>query len=457
MNENLKVQHLLRRAGFGFSLRKKFDGDANKVLESLFEESKKFEIVSIHHADVIQARSLFSMSPEERKILLADLAANVKLLNLEWLKTMGRSEGQMREKAALFWHGHFAVRTRGYEHLTLYLNTIRKNALGNFADLLKAISKEPAMLKFLNNQQNRKNSPNENFARELLELFTLGRGHYTEKDIKEAARAFTGWGFDNKNDFVFRRHIHDTGTKEFMGKKGNFTGDDILEIILSNPRTAYFITEKIYRFYVNDKINESHVEELARSFFESGYAIKPLLEKIFSSDWFYDEENIGSLIKSPVELIVGLNRTFGISYADPQPLLAIQRLLGQMLFFPPNVSGWAGGRNWIDNSSLALRINLGSLLSQSAEINLRLKADENDEMDFSDENRFIKKHLQCNFNWNQFETHFGAHRNTNQQWERLCNELLPISKAEKYPSQPELDNFKSMAIYLTKLPEYQIN
>lgn len=455
MDEKLKIAHLLRRAGFGFSLRKNYEGNVQQVYQELLNQSSKFEKLALHHADVITPLSITGLTPEQRKTLLAELAANVKLLNLEWIKLMGRTEGQLREKLALFWHGHFAVRTRGYEHVTLYINTLRSNALGNFRTLLMEISKEPAMLKFLNNQQNRKSSPNENFARELLELFTLGRGNYSEKDIKEAARSFTGWGFDRQNSFVFRKFQHDFGEKHFLGKTGNFTGEDVINIILEQKQTAHFIAAKMYRFFVNETPNPEVIAHLGNIFYDQNYEIKPLLSAIFESEWFYEEQNRGSLIKSPTELMIGIHRTFGVSYSDPQPLLVIQRLLGQMLFFPPNVSGWAGNRNWIDNSTLPLRMNLASLLAHSGQINVTPKSNDNDEMDYSESSRFLNKNLNCSFNWELFNTRFNMN-SPKENWASLCQNLLAIRESET-PLQPSNNDLNTMALYLTKLPEYQIN
>jgi uncharacterized protein (DUF1800 family) len=310
------------------------------------------------------------MSSDERKEILKDLAANVKKLNIDWLKVMGKADGQLREKMSLFWHGHFAVRVRGFAQVESYINTVRKYALSNFGDLLMMVSKEPAMLRFLNNVQNRRNSPNENFAREVMELFTLGRGNYTENDIKEAARAFTGWGIGRDEKFELKANQHDYGEKTVFGKTGNWEGEDVIKMILEKKETALFITRKIYAFFVNRKVDESRIADLAEKFYQSNYEIPELMKEIFSSSWFYEEENVGSQIKSPVELIVGLNRSFGISYDEAHPLLALQRVLGQTLFFPPNVAGWAGGRNWIDNSTLVTRLGLPTLLASAGGLDI---------------------------------------------------------------------------------------
>jgi len=172
------------------------------------------------------------------------------------------------------------------------LNVIRKNALGNFKELLFEVSKSPAMLQFLNNQQNKKDHPNENFAREVMELFTMGRGNYTENDIKELARAFTGWGYDKEGNFTERPKQHDTGAKTFLGKTGNFTGDDVLNIILEQKATAKFITAKIYKFFVNENPDQNNINKLSEELYTSNYDLKKLMQNIFSSSWFYDQKKM---------------------------------------------------------------------------------------------------------------------------------------------------------------------
>jgi uncharacterized protein (DUF1800 family) len=257
-------------------------------------------------------------------------------------------------------------------------NTMRRLALGKFSDLLLAVSKEAAMLQFLNNQQNRKQRPNENFAREVMELFTIGRGHYTEQDVKEAARAFTGWGYEANGQFRFRERQHDNGPKNFMGRTGNFGGEDILRMLLERRETAEYLTTKLYRFFVNDTPNPQHIAPLAEAFYKSGYDIGDLMERMFTAEWFFNAANVGTHIKSPVELLVGLRRQAGLSPKDAKQVVFWQKALGQTLFQPPNVAGWPGGRNWIDSSSLLLRLQLPQVLLKQAEVNIALKEDEND-------------------------------------------------------------------------------
>ena len=246
--------------------------------------------------------------------------------------------------------------------------------------MLKAVSKSPAMLQFLNNQQNKKSHPNENFAREVMELFTMGRGNYTENDVKEAARAFTGWGFNAKGEFVFRRNQHDEGSKTFLGQTGNYNGDDILNILLENKQTANYISKKIYRYFVNENVDEVNQQWLSKRFYSNNYNIAKLLEDIYTSDWFYSEKNIGIKIKSPIELLAGVRRLLPMQLENDQSQLLFQRALGQILFYPPNVAGWPGGKNWIDSSSLMLRLRIPQILAANDAINIMPKGDDDVQM-----------------------------------------------------------------------------
>ncbi len=229
------------------------------------------------------------------------------------------------------------------------------------------------MLNFLNNQQNQKAHPNENFAREVMELFTMGRGNYTEKDVKEAARAFTGWSARFNGEFMFRPFFHDDDEKIFLGKKGNFDGDDILNIILEQQQTATFITQKIYRYFVNDEVDKDIIAGLSKSFYQSNYNIKTLMKNIFTSDWFYNEKNIGCKIKSPVELLAGIRRMLPMQLDNDNIQLLLQNALGQILFYPPNVAGWQGGNAWIDSSTLMLRLRIPQLIKDDDTVSCKHK------------------------------------------------------------------------------------
>jgi uncharacterized protein (DUF1800 family) len=392
----LKNQHLLWRAGFGPMVEEYHQlatASHKSYVNSLFKASDKGPqmidvadnavkglVMGVQEAST-KKRDLDEM---ERRRLRQQSREDIKNLNITWLNQMVNSEQQLREKMSLFWHGHFASRNLNILYQQQLLDVIRQNALGNFGDLLREVSKSAAMINFLNNNQNKKGHPNENFAREVMELFTMGRGNYTENDIKEAARAFTGWGANISGEFTFRKFQHDDGKKTVLGKTGNFNGDDVLNILLEHKQTATYISRKIYRFFVNDMPDEAHVTWLADRFYQSHYDIKELMKDIFTSEWFYDAKNIGCRIKSPVELIVGIRRALPMKLENEQVQLLLQRLLGQLLFYPPNVAGWPGGKNWIDSSSLMFRLRIPQLIYDNDEVALSPKDDDDQMMGMKD-------------------------------------------------------------------------
>ena len=412
-------------------------------------------------------------SEDEKKQMRKQSQEDIKSLNLTWLNEMVNTDAQLREKISLFWHGHFASRNLNIFYQQLLLDTIRKNALGNFGDLLREVSKSAAMINFLNNNQNRKDHPNENFAREVMELFTMGRGNYTEDDVKEAARAFTGWGANLRGDFVFRKFQHDNGDKNFLGKSGNFDGDDVLNVLLEQKQTANFISRKIYRFFVNDNIDESKVAWLGSRFYQSNYNIKSLLEDIFTSEWFYEEKNIGAKIKSPVELIVGIRRMLPMTIENEESLLIVQRLLGQLLFYPPNVAGWPGGANWIDSSTLMFRLRIPQIVYASDQFDLKPKDDDDQMMGMREMNEDAMRikgfgkinggqMIKAQINWDKYLKKFE-----NVQKENLVNEIAAIifqtqnevdeNTLKKYIDNSSKENFiQSATIQLMSTPEYQL-
>ena len=383
----LKNQHLLWRAAFGPMAENAASLDTiphRKLWAQLLDTSsvspQKIDVASNLYDGMIKGSQDFDgmkdLTKEQKQAIRHQSEEDLKNLNLKWLSEMINSEQQFREKMSLFWHGHFACRIINIYFQQQLLDIIRVNAFTDFGSLLRNVSKSAAMLQFLNNQQNKKQHPNENFAREVMELFTMGRGNYTEDDVKEAARAFTGWGFDPQGEFVFREKQHDEGTKTFLGKSGNFNGDNIIDILLEQQQTANFITKKIYRFFVNDEPDNERIDELAQKFYHSNYDITKLMETIFTSDWFYDEKNIGTQIKSPVVFLAGLRRFMPLQLNDDAAQLLVQRLLGQVLFYPPNVAGWPGGKNWIDSSTLMLRLRIPQIITANEAINLRPKSDD---------------------------------------------------------------------------------
>jgi uncharacterized protein (DUF1800 family) len=390
-----KLQHLLWRFGFGprsKSWEKWTTLPETSWWPKLRDESLADKPVYFDVADTAIKGLLMGigeigkmeqkdLDKAEKKEIREKSRENLKSLNLHWLEEMTHSKAQLREKMALFWHGHFASRNINILYQQQMLHIIRENALGNFGELLRGVSKSAAMLAFLNNQQNKKKKPNENFAREVMELFTLGRGNYTEQDIKEAARAFTGWGFKLSGEFVFRKFDHDEGSKTVLGKTGKFDGDDVLDILLEKRETARYIARKVYKFLVNETlVPEDRIAWLGDRFYDSGYQIMRLLEDIARSDWFYAPENVGTKIKSPVELWVGIRRALPLELDNLESQLVLQKALGQILFFPPNVAGWPGGKNWIDSSSLMLRLRVPQLLYAQNDLDVNTKDDDDQQM-----------------------------------------------------------------------------
>jgi len=323
MSDFKKNMHLANRAGFGMSLKQitTFEQQSTAVLWKQYAQEHEFHPISFNTDQTdVNYNALSKLNAADKKqVQQLNRKRNIEI-NLNFLNEMVHSEDQLREKMAFFWHGHFASRVINSNFSAHILNEIRKNALGNFRDLLFAVSKTPAMLNFLNNQQNKKDHPNENFAREVMELFTMGRGNYTESDVKEAARAFTGWSYDKDGQFLVRKKFHDSGSKTFLGRTGNFDGNAILEIILEQPATARFITDKLYRFLVNEQVDQKIVDTLSKDFFDSGYDIRRLLDRVFTAAWFYDSKNVGNKIKSPVELMAGIMRMLPMEIANPENL-----------------------------------------------------------------------------------------------------------------------------------------
>jgi uncharacterized protein (DUF1800 family) len=259
----------------------------------------------------------------------------------------------------LFWHNHFVSSQQKVRFARLMYTqnaTLRANALGSFASLLHAASKEPAMLIYLDVAQSRKGQPNENFAREVMELFTLGEGRYTEQDIKEAARAFTGWSLDrDTGQYLFRPGIHDTGVKTVLGRSGCFDGDAVLDVILAQPQTSEYITAKLWREFVSADPDPREVKRIAQIFRGQDYDVKAALRGLLLSDAFWSADNRGTLVKSPVELVVGTLRQLEVAPGSAMPFAVASSGMGQNLFSPPNVKGWPGGETWINSNTLLAR------------------------------------------------------------------------------------------------------
>ncbi|PTT36799.1 DUF1800 domain-containing protein, partial [Chryseobacterium sp. HMWF028] len=430
----------------------------NKNIKTLMNELFKEDSFSEINYDTPDPESaadyMNSTAPAEKKKEMQRINREQNNeLNLNFLNTIVNSKEQMREKMAFFWHGHFASRVINPRFNKQLLNTIRKNALGNFKDLLFEVSQSPAMLNFLNNQQNKKDHPNENFAREVMELFTMGRGNYTEKDVREGARAFTGWSYDKEGNFKERKNLHDEGSKIFLGKTGNFDGNDVLNIILEQKATALFITTKIYKFFVNEKPDQDIVNKLSTNFYNSGYDIKKLMTEIFSSSWFYDQKNIGNRIKSPVELMAGIMRILPMQIQNPENLIVYQKLLGQMLLYPPNVSGWPNGKSWIDSSTLMLRLQVPQIWSGLRPLEYSPRQDDDIDMGMKSRETALNKSFKnpnITIDWDRIEKLFA---NKNCEDYLLQNtQSLDMSSVKNFSDK----SIKMNVINLMSTPEYQL-
>jgi len=380
------ARHLLERAGFGGPAAEVDElvalgpRDAVKKLLDYPEpaDEPRPEFLTLAAPDPAELRKLPEAERRE-KFQEFQRASRQAVLSLKswWLSRMITSPHPLEEKLTLFWSGHFATEAEKVKSGTMLYDQnqfLRRNGRGDFRTLLLGISQDPAMLFYLDNQLNRKGHPNENYARELFELFSLGIGHYTEQDILETARAFTGWTVRRNGRFGGAGPIgeggfevidawHDDGQKTVFGQTGNFDGEDIVDLALQQPSCAPFIVRKLWRFFVHDGVGGEEteaIEALANVFRASGYQLKPILETIFLSELFFSERQRGAKIKSPAELVVGTARRLCLQPEGRQATyLAMAMLtLGQNLMDPPNVAGWAGGEEWINTSTLLQRYNL---------------------------------------------------------------------------------------------------
>jgi uncharacterized protein (DUF1800 family) len=276
-----------------------------------------------------------------------------------WYREMLTTTSPFTERMVLFWHNHFTSSVQKVKYVPALMRQnelFRREAAGNYARLLRDVARDPAMLMYLDGASSRKGQPNENFARELLELFTVGEGQYGEQDIKEAARAFTGWSVDRQTG-AHRVYpaLHDDGSKTFLGRSGNFDGEHILAAVLAHPRTAERLVEKLWREFVSPQPDTAEVKRLAALLRQNDYEMKPLLQALFLSPAFNDPKNRGTLFKSPVEMTIGTLRLLQIPVDDTLRLVRAGRALGQDIFDPPNVKGWSGGEKWISSYTLMQR------------------------------------------------------------------------------------------------------
>ena len=372
-NDTALMAHLLRRAGFGANrdeleryLEQGYEATVEELLEPADANNMPDDLIRRYHVEQSELR---------------DLAGSAAY----WMYRMISTRCPLEEKVALFWHGLLATGYSKLNQARSQLNQVemfRRSGLGHFDELLLEISRDPAMLVWLDNNDNHGDAINENYGRELLELFSMGIGNYTEDDIKECARAFTGWTLANAEymavraykdsiwpygriawHFDYRQEDHDDGEKTFLGETGNFNGEDIIDIIAKQDATAEFVCTRLFQFFAADEITEQGrraVDAMMETYFESGYQVRDVLRTLFNSEYFKSPEARFARVKGPVEMVVGAIRMAG-SYQTPT--LGIEKVsnnmlyMGQGLLQPPTVEGWHEGAEWIDSGSLVERVN----------------------------------------------------------------------------------------------------
>jgi uncharacterized protein (DUF1800 family) len=316
----------------------------------------------------VSARKAFQMERNRNR------RQNLIAMQQWWLGRMIASPAPLQEKMTLFWHGHFTSspeKGTSAQELLMQNQLFRQYALGNVRDLTMHVSQDPAMLRYLDNNVNAKAHPNENYARELMELFTLGIGNYTEQDIRESARAFTGWTFrrnpDGTGTFVDNRAQHDDGIKTFLGQSGNFNGADVVGIIFRQPAAPRWFAKKLLSFFVYMDPEPQLVDQVAALIRKHDFEMLPVMATLLRSNVFFSDRAYRALVKSPVEFVVGTHQLFGIPQVA-QVELATLRAMGQVLFYPPNVKGWDGGSAWINSATILTRENFANGVARSPQM-----------------------------------------------------------------------------------------
>ncbi len=373
--------HLLNRAGFGGT-----PAEIEKLARMSLEEAVSYFIDYEAIADptpnpdwakpdperVARFRAARMATPEARRQMQKEEQQKQRRQMLQlrgwWLGRMAKGLRPLQEKMTLFWHGHFATsieKVRDSYLMWRQNDLFRRLATGSWLELLIETAKDPAMLLWLDQAQSRKEHPNENFAREVMELFALGEGNYTEKDVTEAARALTGWSYDRvSQDFIERPNWHDSGEKSIFGHQGNFDGKEFLELLVAHPKAAAFITSKLWKYFAGVEPSSEVAAELESSFRRADCRFKPVLREMFQSEAFYAPKIVRNQVKSPVQWLVGSVRMLNRELPSPLVCYALTRNLGQDLFAPPNVKGWDGGLSWITTNTLLERYNQAAALVQ---------------------------------------------------------------------------------------------
>jgi hypothetical protein len=349
--EAARISHLLRRAGFGAT---------KDELASFRRMGLQATIDYLVDFDSVDDSAL------EERLAAQDLdLERLGALQLWWLQRMAYSMRPLQEKLTLFWHGILtsSFRKTGASPAMYVQNQLfRKRGMGRYDEMLKAVSRDAAMLIYLDSRRNRKAAPNENYSRELMELFSLGIGHYTEEDVRESARAFTGWQIRGKTEFSFNRSQHDFGVKTFLGETGPWNGDDVVDIIMRQGPAGEYIVRRLWEFFAYPDPEPTVIARLAEVFRDNGTEIRPVIRAILESDEFYSPRAFKALVKGPAELVASTIRMLSIE-TSTAPLRRRMEAMGQVLFGPPDVSGWEGGATWINSSTLLERVNLANAVA----------------------------------------------------------------------------------------------
>ena len=369
--------HLLRRMGFG--------GTPSQI-ENLRRMGPALAVETLMRFDDNDGTQnnphdlelRFNEALEAGKPAPQAATATVPIAQAWWMHKLLSTTQPFKEKLTIFWHGHFAVglnKVRSGFMLRDQNELFRRMGLDKFEALTLAVAKDPAMLVYLDNDENTKGHPNENFARELMELFTLGvHGGYSERDVQESARAFTGWSFVKKRgdlesfknpQFVFDQKSHDAGSKTFLGQTGNFAGEDIIHAVSTHPSAASFITAKLWRFFVSEDLPAQTASQLSALFTRTNGDLREVLRTIFTSSDFYASDNRNNLIKSPLEYVIGALRSSQTTLTKNHEygLSGVLASMEQIPFYPPNVKGWDGGMDWIADTTILNRLQFVGALS----------------------------------------------------------------------------------------------
>jgi uncharacterized protein (DUF1800 family) len=392
-----EAAHLLNRAGFGGSPEEITQFHAlgrHKAVELLLQPSEAINETALPswasvEAMAEQARERFAMFREMRRDTagMTEQQADAKRREAQkkiqqderqqgleaqgwWLDRMLATLAPLREKMTLFLHDHFATSIQKVKQPALLVQQnqlFRKHALGDFKQLTHAVAKDPAMMLYLDVQSSRAGKPNENFAREVMELFTLGTGNYTEEDIREAARAFTGYNVNRlTGKATHEKRAWDSGEKSFLGQKGKFDGDDIIDVIFQQDQVARFISGKLWEFFAYEEPPQAAIDDLAKTFRDAKYQFVPLLREIFLSREFYAEHCMANQIKSPVQFFVQMLKQLEVPQVPKAYALYVQSQLGQILYAPPNVAGWDWGKAWINTNTLLTRYQIAGFICKGS-------------------------------------------------------------------------------------------